>query len=250
MAKDLLLLLLLGHIVGDFYLQTNQTAKAKNDNFAALLRHSALYLVALLLAFVSVITLELALVAGALAVSHAVIDWRKSRYVQSAKDPTITANEPKLFFYDQLAHLVCLLIAAMVAVGCSDMTLSLHGWSRALLSFIDSAPRDIFNWVLLLLLVGRPAQLTIARLLTKFDPKTVDDNDGVVNAGAWIGVLERVTIALLLAVNQYAAIGLVLTAKSVARHDKIAKDQRFAEYYLLGTLLSTLWVIVAYLLIF
>ena len=44
--------------------------------------------------------------------------------------------------------------------------------------------------------------------------------------------------------NQYSAIGFVLTAKSVARYDKIAKDEKFAEYYLLGTLTSTLCVIV------
>ena len=43
--------------------------------------------------------------------------------------------------------------------------------------------------------------------------------------------------------NQYSAIGLVLTAKSIARYDKIAKEPDFAEYYLLGTLLSTVAVI-------
>lgn len=40
-----------------------------------------------------------------------------------------------------------------------------------------------------------------------------------------------------------SAVGLVLTAKSIARYDKIAKEQDFAEYYLLGTLLSTLYAI-------
>jgi hypothetical protein len=44
--------------------------------------------------------------------------------------------------------------------------------------------------------------------------------------------------------NQYAAMGLVLTAKSIARYDKITKDEKFAEYYLLGTLLSTASVVV------
>ena len=40
-------------------------------------------------------------------------------------------------------------------------------------------------------------------------------------------------------------IGLVLTAKSIARYDRISKDKDFAEYYLLGTLLSTAIAIVA-----
>lgn len=48
---------------------------------------------------------------------------------------------------------------------------------------------------------------------------------------------------IFIAMNQYAALGLVLTAKSIARYDKIAKDEKFAEYYLLGTLLSTACVV-------
>ena len=46
--------------------------------------------------------------------------------------------------------------------------------------------------------------------------------------------------------QQFSAIGLVLTAKSVARYNKIAEDKDFAEYYLLGTLLSTVLVIVMF----
>lgn len=64
-----------------------------------------------------------------------------------------------------------------------------------------------------------------------------------------IGVLERCIILLMLSVGQYAAIGFVLTAKSIARYNKIGEDARFSEYYLLGTLLSTLLVIGMYLII-
>ena len=44
---------------------------------------------------------------------------------------------------------------------------------------------------------------------------------------------------------QISAVGLVLTAKSIARYDRISKDQEFAEYYLLGTLLSTICAVAA-----
>jgi hypothetical protein len=63
-------------------------------------------------------------------------------------------------------------------------------------------------------------------------------------------LLERLIIVIFLSINQYSAIGLVLTAKSIARYDRISKDQAFAEYYLLGTLLSSIMVIVTYLLVF
>lgn len=45
------------------------------------------------------------------------------------------------------------------------------------------------------------------------------------------------------ALPDYSAVGLVLTAKSIARYDRISKEQEFAEYYLLGTLLSTIYAI-------
>ncbi|MCP1101802.1 hypothetical protein M2454_001335 [Aequitasia blattaphilus] len=51
-------------------------------------------------------------------------------------------------------------------------------------------------------------------------------------------------MVILISAGQYAAIGLVLTAKSIAWYDKITKDPEFSEYYLLGTLLSTLAAIV------
>ena len=44
------------------------------------------------------------------------------------------------------------------------------------------------------------------------------------------------------------AVGLVLTAKSIARYDRISKDKDFAEYYLMGTLLSTICAVIAALL--
>lgn len=67
------------------------------------------------------------------------------------------------------------------------------------------------------------------------------------NNGAIIGFLERIIIVILISVNQYSAIGFILTAKSVARYNKISEDAKFGEYYLIGTLYSTLFAIVIYL---
>lgn len=66
---------------------------------------------------------------------------------------------------------------------------------------------------------------------------------------ALIRLLQLLTGRLCTADYQYAAMGLVLTAKSIARYDKITKDERFAEYYLLGTLLSTASVVLCKILI-
>ena len=62
-------------------------------------------------------------------------------------------------------------------------------------------------------------------------------------------MLERIFILLMLTINEYSSIGLVITAKSVVRYKKISEDPIFSEYYLLGTLLSTIIVIIAFLMI-
>lgn len=56
-------------------------------------------------------------------------------------------------------------------------------------------------------------------------------------AGRIIGILERWLIVTLVVLSQYGPLGLVLTAKSVARLKQL-DDATFAEYYLLGTLYS------------
>ena len=43
--------------------------------------------------------------------------------------------------------------------------------------------------------------------------------------------------------HQFAAVGLVIAAKSIARFREL-EDRNFAEYYLVGTLASTLIAVV------
>jgi len=57
------------------------------------------------------------------------------------------------------------------------------------------------------------------------------------NAGMYIGWLERFLVLTVLILESPAAVGLILTAKSVVRYPEL-KSVRFAEYFLIGTLLS------------
>ena len=57
------------------------------------------------------------------------------------------------------------------------------------------------------------------------------------NAGLYIGWLERFIILTALLLRSPATAGLVLTAKAIARYPEF-KQVRFAEYFLIGTLLS------------
>ncbi|GAG45853.1 unnamed protein product [marine sediment metagenome] len=76
----------------------------------------------------------------------------------------------------------------------------------------------------------------VRRLLEKVPP--IEEGSGEFKVGMIIGNLERILIFTLTLVGQYAVIGLVLAAKSVARFEEL-KKREFAEYYLIGTLMSS-----------
>jgi hypothetical protein len=57
------------------------------------------------------------------------------------------------------------------------------------------------------------------------------------NAGLYIGWLERFLVVTALLLQSPATVGLILTAKSIARYPEF-KSEGFAEYFLIGTLLS------------
>lgn len=63
------------------------------------------------------------------------------------------------------------------------------------------------------------------------------------NVGRIIGNLERALLLIFTIAGNFAAIGFVIAAKSVARF-KDLEDHNFAEYYLVGTLISTFIAIV------
>ncbi|MDI6719871.1 MAG: hypothetical protein QMD46_09705 [Methanomicrobiales archaeon] len=54
-------------------------------------------------------------------------------------------------------------------------------------------------------------------------------------AGRWIGYLERILILTFVLLQEYTAIGFLVTAKSIFRFEATRQE---GEYILLGTLLS------------
>jgi len=176
----------------------------------------------------------------------------------------------RYFFIDQLLHVACISAASIYLTQAGYETHVLQAIINVL-SPIISDYEAVLMWIGLILILLKPANITIMQFTKKYRPvkdtsrscdNTEKDNteksDSVSegkssdndNAGALIGSLERLLIVILISVGQYAAIGLVLTAKSVARYNKIAEDKQFAEYYLLGTLTSTLYAVLAYFMIF
>lgn len=61
--------------------------------------------------------------------------------------------------------------------------------------------------------------------------------------GRMIGLLERALALTLVLLGEFAAIGLIIAAKALARF-KALENREFAEYFLIGTLASLLLAVV------
>ena len=62
---------------------------------------------------------------------------------------------------------------------------------------------------------------------------------GLASAGKWIGICERILILTFVIMQQYTAIGFLMTAKSILRFsEKESNTQLKTEYVLVGTLVS------------
>ncbi len=97
--------------------------------------------------------------------------------------------------------------------------------------------------LLSILLLMNESNFFIRSLLSllKFNLSTLNDklNDDELRAGRVIGILERIIIFIFIYFESYGAVGFILAAKTFARFKKL-DDQVFAEYVLIGTLISSL----------
>lgn len=234
---------LLVHILGDFYFQSDKLAEKKRNNYRYVLLHGLIYLIVSLLCSLVFWTLPVLLSAGILSGFHWLVDSIKYLYLKKGKK----VKSASIFITDQIIHLGCMAVIASLFVY-MGFEFAFSAGVNQFLFLIHINPFAVLRWAGLILMMVKPANITIKQLVNKYKPR----EDTLFNAnktGALIGALERMIMLLMLSVGQYAAIGLVLTAKSVARYNKIAEDKNFAEYYLLGTLLSVLYAIGIYFLL-
>jgi len=243
MFREYFTLLLLIHILGDFYFQTNNIAKKKATSIGWVIVHCLCYLAAAIAILVSLCSLKMLWSALAIAGLHAVIDIVKFYYLKRNNKSLNLKKERTVFFLDQIVHIAVLIGAAYIfTVDIGEM--KINASIEHFFSIIGIPVWTLICWCSALLLIHKPANLVIAKLLSVYKPDDKDKEKNDKNAGRLIGILERVIMLIFISINQYAAIGLVLTAKSIARYDKISREKDFAEYYLLGTLISTLIVLV------
>jgi hypothetical protein len=230
--------LLLAHFLGAFPLQTASIRQSKRRLlWRGYLQHG-LILFSLTWTSLAVFTaidassvrslaIVLALVAG-----HLISDWAECIFGRLRK-----MERPRVFLAHQLCHLLIIAVAGAILAGWS--------WSatKAALSAVHGSPK-----LLPALAIYAGAIFAGGHLVRNLTKPLLDGftelSDGrtesvrqLNNAGLYIGWLERFLVISALALQSPATVGLILTAKSIVRFPEL-KDLRFAEYFLIGTLLS------------
>lgn len=242
MISKYLLIFGIGHLLGDFYFQNEKIARCKDEKYRGVLWHSLEYFLTVLLLILPIFSFHMFFAATYMALAHFIIDTVK--YVLLTKGRV--RKNVKVFVIDQCAHIASIYILAYM-MDCWDFSIGNVGVIHKILNIYDYDMETLARWTLAILFLHIPANIFIQNFLDDYKPKGRGDEEIIKvdnKAGRRIGTIERLIMLAFLSADQYAAMGFILTAKSIARYDKIAKDEKFAEYYLLGTLVSTLCVIV------
>lgn len=190
---------------------------------------------------------------------HLIVDCVKKHFKNKFE-----SYEFAVYFIEQVLHIFLIVV---ITYCCADeASLEFNPVIANFLAYFSSDILRLTEKLLAILILLKPADITIALLLESFDfkkdnPKAAEvkennedeglenskvaevkgnnKDDGLENAGSTIGKLERLVTYILASAGQFEAIGFILTAKSITRYEKIASS----EYYLIGTLASFLCAI-------
>jgi hypothetical protein len=230
-------LLMMAHQFGDYIFQSAQMVFHKSESSIWVIFHSAVYtLCVLIFALLWGNTNNLTSIMYVVFLSHVATDFIR---IESRRK--FGANlEFLLFCVDQLIHIVILYFCSKLL---SDSSKTIEGISSYL--GIEITVRRLFI-LFSYITITTPAAVFVKHILNSVQSNTsicaesVGTSD---NTGTVIGILERILLLSLTIIDQYAVIGFVLAAKSMARF-KNFDDKAFAERYLIGTLSSIGIVIV------
>lgn len=162
------------------------------------------------------------------AVTHILIDGIKTKYKDNIHS----------FLIDQFGHFMVILAIWLWIVNPIPEDL-------AALEHIFLSGTKIWVIITAYLIVIWPSGVLISKMVEKWKEDILKsenhNNNSLEKAGKWIGMLERFLILTFVLLQQYAAIGFLVAAKSIFRFHECRKT---TEYILIGTLISFVIAIV------
>ncbi|MBO0992970.1 DUF3307 domain-containing protein [Bacillus sp. SD088] len=271
------LLLLLAHLIADFWLQSDQMVKNKIKYLKKHLLHHLLITGITLIVIWGYqyefqhITSYFILPLAFIMITHLLIDLSKIKLIDSMPNNT-TDNMKRLgyFLLDQVLHVIVILITSILffSMKVAEMTasfLDLYGTSS--LSTLNTALSLIIIYILATSVSGHIVKYIIGSLPSEFanfegeltlnnqikarqeknQPTTESSftekyhyltySTPLRSRGKLIGYIERLLVIILTVIGAYPSIAFIIAAKSIARFKQL-NDRNWAEYFLLGTLTS------------
>jgi hypothetical protein len=212
-----LIKLILAHLLTDFVLQPTSWIESRNKKH---FQSVHLYLHGLITALIALLLIGIHYwwVVLIIFITHIAIDgWKSYR-----------PNETKYFLIDQCLHLIVILVCwYFIFLNVDDIV---SAWE-----LINTKHTLII--ITAYVFVTFPAGILIGQLTKKWRDQ-IPDAPTLGNAGKWIGIIERIIILTLVFNHQYAAMGLLITAKSLLRFSETNRAEIKTEYLLIGTLIS------------
>lgn len=229
--------MLILHMLADFYIQTDTIVQNKKKNCLWLVIHSVVYGVVFIIPtiIVSIVYKKNNFICATLIiiVSHFVIDYIKCIAERKVKSEGVSII---VYLFDQLLHIAILYLSYSI--------FELDSFERRIQFSVLNKTLDLHNvfiYVLMVIVLLKPTSVFVKKCLAAFELKEESSNTtilkGLSNSGKAIGYFERMLTMILILTNQYGLLGLVLTAKSIARFKEF-NNVGFAERYLIGTLAS------------
>lgn len=240
MDNNLLIIFLIIHIAVDYYLQNDWLSENKENKIQYILLHGVVILIFAVIVLMPFWSTNIKYYMLMFVLSHLIIDLLKFGVGKKIKDDE-NKNKGKLYIADQFLHLLFIFIISNLYVLNEA---AINQWSVFLWS--GKIQNNILRYVLLVMVILKPTNITFRELFGHIKPIEDVETVDIKEVGKLIGNMERLLVCAFLSLNQYTAIGLIFTAKSITRYNKISDQQEFAEYYLLGTLFSILATVVLF----
>lgn len=239
-----LLLTLIAHMLADFLLQSRRMVAAKNClHWTGFVSHGCVVFLVSFALLAGYRWPEVLLYSLMIAVSHLGIDLFKMLVTRNRSDRTQLVG----FIADQGLHFLMIIGVWQWFVLTPDSRMIAFFSARfapRLVTVFKPGLFDSAGWgeqalcyILGYLLVCWGGAILIQKFL-QFLEYRGDEKAELQKTGNYIGIIERALILTLVLNNSLTAVAFIFTAKSIARYSEL-NNRDFAEYYLVGTLLST-----------
>ncbi|HUH50807.1 MAG TPA: DUF3307 domain-containing protein [Flavobacterium sp.] len=217
---ELILKVITAHLLGDFVLQTTKMVKSiEIKKFKSIYLYIHILIHFILLLVITGFEKIYIIPAMALVFSHFVIDLLTKIVFKNR------CNTLCVFAIDQLLHLAAIAIF-------------IKYFYRYEIDVNQIFSANNYLFLIAVICLSYVSSILIKKIMEMFNYPF--PNNGLENAGKYIGVLERLFIFSFIVMSFWEGIGFLLAAKSIFRFGDLKenKEIKLTEYIMIGTFLS------------